>query len=385
MSRRDAVYKFEDKNRAPIGDLIQAQLENGNRVIKQIGKTLIKDLPRSVLVYVYNELEEMGYRHKYYRRKGYIKVLDSHTVFITELFGGLGAPRLALKYLDVPTEVVDYIDFYKYAVQAYNLIHDEQEVVRDILDYHPTGSCDIIFSGSPCQDFSSAGLNAGGEEGSGTRSSLLWETVRIAKEAKPKFVVFENVSAVVNKRHIGVFEKFLSEMKDLGYKSNYKIISPVDFDVPQSRSRVFVVFTRNDLDFNYEFTETIPLVTKLQDLLEPAEGIEFKHYLTPTAVKRNDRANYKDKWYHNEVSRCLVAKYYKKGKNNQYVEDERGKRALTPKEAARLMSIKDEDYMKIHDEISDTQKYQVIGNSMNVEVMKQVLIPIVKYLGTEVD
>ena len=61
-----------------------------------------------------------------------------------------------------------------------------------VCDYHlPDEQIDLLVTGSPCTSFSSMGLRTGGVEGSGTVSSLMWETVRIVREAKykPKIVL----------------------------------------------------------------------------------------------------------------------------------------------------------------------------------------------------
>ena len=60
---------------------------------------------------------------------------------------------------------------------------------------------DLIVGGTPCQDFSVSGLGKGGEEGSGTRSSLMWYYVKLIAQTKPKIVVWENVAAVLNCKH----------------------------------------------------------------------------------------------------------------------------------------------------------------------------------------
>ena len=73
---------------------------------------------------------------------------------------------------------------------------------RNIVDYHPsTAKVDLLMHGSPCQDFSRSGLKRGGERGSGTRSSLLYETIRIIQEMreKPKMILWENVKCVLDK------------------------------------------------------------------------------------------------------------------------------------------------------------------------------------------
>ncbi len=391
-SLEDLVFEVEEKNYTPLEELIEVAVQyaknnkvkkNVNKVFK-IGSTKIKGMHRGTLYHIMDDIEkEYNLDVSYNRRLGCLELVSKKSLKIVELFGGIGAPLLALNYLGVPTDVVDYIEIDKYAYEGYNSMHGSQEIARDIKEYSPTypkGEIDIMFSGSPCQDFSVAGHGLGGEKDSGTRSSLLWETVRIAKAIRPKFVVFENVAAVVNKRHKKVFDEFLNEMELLGYQNNYEIISPVYFDVPQSRDRVFVVFYLDGYDYTF-----VPHLAKedrtitLQDILE--EEYDPVHNLTPTAVERNIRNGYKEHWYYNKISRCLVSKYYKKGKNNQYVIGTNGiKRALTPREAARLMSIRDEDYDRLEAVLSNTRLYQVLGNSINVEVMKQVVWPICEQL-----
>lgn len=97
---------------------------------------------------------------------------------LLELFGGIGAPRVALRNIGVPVKSLDYVEIDQQAVRSYNamfekdLAYKPQSVVG--WNYQP----DILIHGSPCQDFSIAGHQRGGEEGSETRSSLMWETIR---------------------------------------------------------------------------------------------------------------------------------------------------------------------------------------------------------------
>lgn len=123
---------------------------------------------------------------------------------IIELFGGIGACTQALKQLlneeGKKLEIVDYVEIDKYAVNSYNAINDEHFIPQDITQWDKKfENIDLIMHGSPCQDFSSAGKQAGGDEGSGTRSSLMYETIRIVKDIKPKYVVWENVKNLISK------------------------------------------------------------------------------------------------------------------------------------------------------------------------------------------
>ena len=95
---------------------------------------------------------------------------------VIELFAGIGSPRKALIRGGYNFEVVDAIEIDKYAVKSYNAIYNENIEAKDICSYNPTkeeiGEIDLLFHGSPCQDFSLAGKQAGGDKDSGTRSSL---------------------------------------------------------------------------------------------------------------------------------------------------------------------------------------------------------------------
>lgn len=105
--------------------------------------------------------------------------------------------------------------------------------------------------GSPCQDFSLAGKQAGGDEGSGTRSSLMYETVRIVKKLKPKYVIWENVKNVISKKHKHNFDNYLNKMEELGYKNYWQVLNAKDYGIPQNRERVFTISILNGCDYQF--------------------------------------------------------------------------------------------------------------------------------------
>ena len=111
-------------------------------------------------------------------------------VRILELFGGIGAMTQALKRLNVDFEIADYVEIDKYAVASYNAINGTNFEPQDIKEWDKDIDVDLIMHGSPCQDISLAGQQAGADEGSGTRSSLMYETIRIVNKLKPKYVIF---------------------------------------------------------------------------------------------------------------------------------------------------------------------------------------------------
>jgi len=113
---------------------------------------------------------------------------------------------------------------------------------------------DILIHGSPCQDFSIAGQQKGAEEGSETRSSLMWETIHIIDqmgEWKPRFVIWENVKNVLSKHMKANFDRYIKEMTRMGYTSSYEILDAREFGLPQARERVFTISTLDGEQFDF--------------------------------------------------------------------------------------------------------------------------------------
>lgn len=160
---------------------------------------------------------------------------------VIELFSGIGACSKALERLNIPHEIVDSVEIDKYAVKSFNAIHGTNFEPQDIKEWNKDIEADLIMHGSPCQDFSVAGKGAGGDKDSGTRSSLMYETLRIVEKLKPKYVIWENVKNLLSKKHIHNFNAYLEAMERLGYKNFYKVLNAKDFGIPQNRERVFTI------------------------------------------------------------------------------------------------------------------------------------------------
>lgn len=202
---------------------------------------------------------------------------DEH-VKILELFGGIGACSKALEIIGIDYEIADYVEIDKYAVKSFNAMHNTNFEPQDICKWDKNIECDLIMHGSPCQDFSLAGKQAGGDEGSGTRSSLMYETIRIVEKLKPKYVIWENVKNVISKKHIHNFNNYLEKMKNIGYTSYYQVLNAKDYGIPQNRERVFTISIRNNINLDFVFPPKQELKLKLKDMLE--DNIDEKYYLS---------------------------------------------------------------------------------------------------------
>lgn len=197
---------------------------------------------------------------------------------VLELFGGIGACSKALERLGVEHEIVDYVEIDKYAVKSFNAIHNTNFEPQDICKWDKEIEVDLIMHGSPCQDFSLAGKQAGGDMGSGTRSSLMYETIRIVEKLKPKYVIWENVKNLLSKKHRHNFDAYLETMEQLGYKNYYQVLNAKDYGIPQNRERVFTISIRNDIDKVFEFPPKQELKLRLKDMLE--DKVDEKYYLS---------------------------------------------------------------------------------------------------------
>ena len=140
-----------------------------------------------------------------------------------------------------------------------------------------------------CTDISIAGTQKGvsfedWKKGASTRSGLVWEVVRLIKEAKknnelPKYLLMENVSALVSKKFIHEFERLNQFFDELGYNVYWKIINGKDTGIPQNRPRVFGIYIRKDIDKG-KFTFPLPFDNglRIKDILE--ENVDSKYYLS---------------------------------------------------------------------------------------------------------
>lgn len=208
---------------------------------------------------------------------------------VIELFAGIGACSSALKRIGFKIDIVDAVEIDKYAIKSFNAIHGTNFEVQDITKWDKNfENIDLITHGSPCQDFSLAGKQAGGDIGSGTRSSLMYETIRIAKKIMPKYVLWENVKNVLSKKHKHNFDNYINIMNSLGYNSYYKVLNSKDYGIPQNRERVFTVSIRKDIDKGeFKFPEKEELKIRLKDVLE--DEVDEKYYLNESKIKNYNR------------------------------------------------------------------------------------------------
>ena len=172
-------------------------------------------------------------------------------------------------------------------IENFKIIHNESCCVYNLEvedDHSYTANYFVVHN---CTDFSNAGLQKGGEEGSGTRSSLLWECRKTILTKKPKYLLFENVKALVSDKFKYLFEKWCKELEKYGYANYYQVLNAKDYGVPQSRERIFMIsILKTDDEPNpyYEFPKPIKLKKTVEDILE--DNVPEKYYMKQEVTDR---------------------------------------------------------------------------------------------------
>ena len=302
---------------------------------------------------------------------------------VLSLFSGIGAFEKALTNIGIDYELIGFSEIDKYAVKSYCAIHNIDEALNlgDItkIDISKLPSdIDLITHGSPCQDYSIAGKQGGGDKGSNTRSSLMWNTVEIVKHCKPKYVIWENVKNVLSKKHKHNFDKYINDLNDLGYTSYYKVLNSKDYGVPQNRERIYCISILGEHK-PYEFPEPIKLDKCIKDILE--DDVDNKYYINKPfhLVDKGHQAeldikgmdSIKRVYGVDKVAPTLTT--MGGGLREPKILINYRVRKLTPKECWRLQSFSDKDIDKcINIGISDSQLYKQAGNSITVKVLEEI-------------
>lgn len=201
-------------------------------------------------------------------------------------FSGYDSQCMALDRIGIPYELVGWSEIDKYAIQAHNAVYPQwaDRNYGDIsqINWESVPDFDLFTYSFPCTDISNAGVQKGLEEGSGTRSSLLWECKKTIEVKRPKYLLMENVKALVSAKFLPFYKKWEQWLAEMGYDNYCKVMNAKDYGVPQNRERIFIVSILGDHN-GFRFPEQVPLEKRLKDVLE--ENVDEKYYLSDKAIE----------------------------------------------------------------------------------------------------
>lgn len=224
-----------------------------------------------------------------------------------DLFAGLGGIRLgfeqACKDRGIETECVLTSEIKPYAVQTLKHNHHHENFAGDIFQVknEDIPQFDFLFGGFPCQPFSASGKRNGFAD---TRGTLFFEIERIIKYHQPQGFILENVEGLVkhdleNKHdEIGrTLKTILGKLEDeLGYQVSWKVLDSVNFGVPQSRKRVFIVGTKKEKVSLDKFEPTYKVLNDILETGVPTMNTDFtKKLLSHFTIKELYGKSIKDK------------------------------------------------------------------------------------------
>ena len=206
-------------------------------------------------------------------------------------------------------------------IEKYWLADKLSNNLGDVTQVKEIEDCDLLTYSMPCTDLSIAGQqegldwtcldcnfkynpadlsvetryicpNCGGDNIKSTRSGLLYEVERLLVRAKensnlPKYLLMENVDALVSAKYIDSFNDWINRLEDLGFNSYYQCINAKDTGLPQTRNRIFVISIRKDIDTEkFEFPKPFDTGIRLKDLLETDEEVLDKYFLSDEVQQR---------------------------------------------------------------------------------------------------
>ena len=222
------------------------------------------------------------------RKKQKIRVFTAFSGYDSQM---MAMKRLCRDYPDLlECELVGWSEIDEPAIRSHNAVFPESadKNLGDIskIDWAQVPDFELFTYSSPCQDFSISGKQKGGEVGSGTRSSLLWECERTIREKRPKYCLLENVKALYSdKKFHPLLMRWKETVNSYGYHSYIKVLNAADYDVPQGRERVFMVSIRNDVikdvfkGKDYHFPAPMERKRTIEDFLQPPEEVPEEYYL----------------------------------------------------------------------------------------------------------
>lgn len=306
-----------------------------------------------------------------------------------DLFAGIGGFRIAMESFN--GECVFSSEWDKYAQQTYKENFGElPEGDITKIEEKDIPSHDVLLAGFPCQAFSISGKQRGFED---TRGTLFFDVARIIKYHKPKYVFLENVKNF--EKHDGgrTLEIVKKTLNDTGYIVYNKVLNAGEFGLAQNRKRIFIVAIREDMDvLGYKFPEPCKENVNLAQILEPEEKINGKYYINrpdiyldqlkiesisstdsfnkPIKVGIINKGGQGERIYSPQGHAITLSAYGggAASKTGGYLINNKV-RKLTPRECARLQGFPE----KFKIVVSDAQAWKQFGNSLPINIAKQVI------------
>ena len=310
---------------------------------------------------------------------------------LLDLFSGIGGFHLGLERAGFKINSFNS-EINKYANQVYKNNFKNSTYVGSVADVRGSDlpRINAITFGSPCQDFSLAGKQKGM---GGERSSLILEAIRLVKECRPDFFIWENVKGTFSSNNRQDFAAILQAFTNIGgYRLEWQLLNTKWF-LPQNRERVYLVgYTSNKSGGQiFPITRESNGVIKNNKInigsartrkyMNQAQKLEIRNDNSTNTLTSVQKDNYvlgdsrdrKGKVMSRHKKKLANTLHASSGSGNNTDQFINSIRKLTPLECERLQGFPD-DWTKFGTEglISNTQRYKMCGNAVTVDVVEAV-------------
>ncbi|MGZ9755964.1 DNA cytosine methyltransferase [Mycoplasma sp. 246B] len=218
---------------------------------------------------------------------------------LLDLFAGCGG--LTYGFVKNGFVITDTVEFWKPALDTYNLNFNQDAFVNDITDpkvleylkNNYAHNIDVIIGGFPCQGYSMAGKR----DKDDNRNQLYKYTIKVIEDIQPSLFVLENVKGILSfKEHDGnlVINKIIDKLHSIGYYAKYILLDASNFGVPQKRQRVIFIgakqHQKEKVDKVIKMLENtfLPIKTvydAISDLENVSEDVKWNHIFSKHSPK----------------------------------------------------------------------------------------------------
>ena len=207
------------------------------------------------------------------------------------------------------------------------------------------------------------------------RGQLVFDAIDILNKTQPLYFIAENVKGLTKQDSGKCLRKILRLFRRSGYKVRYKVLNLLDFGIPQHRERLWIVGIRKDQKRNFKFPNNRISFIPLKKILDKKAN---KVFYASKSLLSKDKVQKRLKNYNNEYINCITQTIARNGSSSEYVSYIAAinkavgqKRKPTPEECLRLFGFSSK--FKFPQSSSLTSKYNQLGNTMPVPVLKSIL------------
>ena len=310
---------------------------------------------------------------------------------------GIGSAHLAFKNLGL--NCIGYSEIDKKAEETYKLFYgNAYKNYGDLMNINHKNlpNFDVLLAGFPCQSFSIVGKRTGFKD---ERGQIIYGLSNIIANKKPKTFLLENVKGLVNINNGGALKEIISLLGSCGYKVFYEVLESTNYDIPQSRERIYIVGIRDDLySGEFHFPQKSKTTTNIESFLidtgakfiiKDSVYVTFLKYLNnkynagkyhiDDLLKQDylimDTRQSDLRLYHNKIPTL------RSGRQGILYVKNKEIRKLSGLEALLLQGFNREMAKKAQDNLAQTTILYQAGNAMTVNVMQEIGKSILEYLS----